>query len=820
MSAQCQELNHLFSHCVDGGQIKVPHHLGNPPKPSSSAPEFILDILHNAAKELTSSAGTQFAYFDCLPSDGLDLLLSKDSVAFSDFEMLKMTALWCLRHRASLQDYLHFFDFDQMSDEQRAWTVAQLPPSEELPSLVMNSMTRSNILTLEELHHFKLDVPGMRWKCVFDSSSDRMGRFMDAASTALELFHRKIIVVHVSTRLSIAMYIPVKLEKYKEGVVNDAVRVLSFPHSQGNETAYRRALPTKKKYRFYFDDNGFQLFEQNRSNTWIFLRKPGSDDASYTNIDDRGDKRRARNATVQACLNSDFITSIALNKFSAGLTKHIGRVTRMPVFEAEMFVISNRDVRSLQVLDQWLEFVDTADVMPLFDNPKREYEVPSIKYLDWAQVPGPIRLIARDTQFSSFQNLSGDQDVVEIFEWLWIHRQKTTLRKAFHFLLDLLIRGESRLPTSTLASMIRFLQKAPFLVTAFAGLGQWNLLPDPINITLKDRAVDLLKALALAANEVESLIVEPFRHILSQISCMSWVGFAELVELIALVVRSIDTALDLLVGCLEPESSRLLVARPRVAHYFIKNYICIVIDHIGERVESSSKSNDFLDLQQDPMNGLVKAQVRIDSPASVMLSTNDHIQLTATTAPVNSLETKIYSMDALVEKADPGTITIRSLHALPSFIEDCSWRLEKCGSYVTTKTMFEALNNCLLGPEQNCIIFERMIAVVPFPKKDLTPCPPLLNRRELNESQKSAVAAAIGNPLTCLWGPPGTGKTHTIAVILDILSSDPAQKILVTAPTHNAVDNIMRKFLLNMSRVETSDAFVLRVSTDVGIFLC
>lgn len=46
MSAPCQELNRLFSQCVDGNRIKIPEKLRNPPKPSAEDPPFILDVLH------------------------------------------------------------------------------------------------------------------------------------------------------------------------------------------------------------------------------------------------------------------------------------------------------------------------------------------------------------------------------------------------------------------------------------------------------------------------------------------------------------------------------------------------------------------------------------------------------------------------------------------------------------------------------------------------------------------------------------------------------------------------------------------------------
>ncbi len=51
---------------------------------------------------------------------------------------------------------------------------------------------------------------------------------------ALELFHRKLIVYRVDERLTLAIYVPKKKSRNLETAgVDDAIRVLAFPHSQG-----------------------------------------------------------------------------------------------------------------------------------------------------------------------------------------------------------------------------------------------------------------------------------------------------------------------------------------------------------------------------------------------------------------------------------------------------------------------------------------------------------------------------------------------------------------------------------------------------------
>lgn len=81
----------------------------------------------------------------------------------------------------------------------------------------------------------------------------------------------------------------------------------------------------------------------------------------------------------------------------------------------------------------------------------------------------------------------------------------------------------------------------------------------------------------------------------------------------------------------------------------------------------------------------------------------------------------------------------------------------------------------------------------------------------LNASQASAVLHGAEKGLTVIWGPPGTGKTNTLAALLHGLVHDATTrghelKVLVTGPTYKAVEEVLHRtasFLSNDPSTQT-----------------
>jgi len=61
----------------------------------------------------------------------------------------------------------------------------------------------------------------------------------------------------------------------------------------------------------------------------------------------------------------------------------------------------------------------------------------------------------------------------------------------------------------------------------------------------------------------------------------------------------------------------------------------------------------------------------------------------------------------------------------------------------------------------------------------------------LNDSQMRALESALGRNLTVIWGPPGTGKTHTIGTIAQCLYGR-ARTVLIVSHTNTAVDQAIK----------------------------
>lgn len=79
----------------------------------------------------------------------------------------------------------------------------------------------------------------------------------------------------------------------------------------------------------------------------------------------------------------------------------------------------------------------------------------------------------------------------------------------------------------------------------------------------------------------------------------------------------------------------------------------------------------------------------------------------------------------------------------------------------------------------------------------------------LNDSQELTVAHGLERGLTLIWGPPGTGKTKTLAAMLHAMTTHAARlgqplRVLVVGPTYKAVEDVMKRVANTMSADATA----------------
>jgi len=138
----------------------------------------------------------------------------------------------------------------------------------------------------------------------------------------------------------------------------------------------------------------------------------------------------------------------------------------------------------------------------------------------------------------------------------------------------------------------------------------------------------------------------------------------------------------------------------------------------------------------------------------------------------------------------------------PDWIEDDDVGIKLAPDTRTTGIMKKVLEEL----ENNKILFGLFLQlheqkVQPEPPLQISNGPIVYRNHGLNESQKKAVMAIRDNPsIIVLHGPPGTGKTTTLVEGICQLAGL-GERILVSAPSNTAVDNITRALLKSGLRV-------------------
>ncbi|HET8859213.1 IGHMBP2 family helicase [Marivirga sp.] len=135
------------------------------------------------------------------------------------------------------------------------------------------------------------------------------------------------------------------------------------------------------------------------------------------------------------------------------------------------------------------------------------------------------------------------------------------------------------------------------------------------------------------------------------------------------------------------------------------------------------------------------------------------------------------------------SITIAYSKAPPFLVFGRNLRLDLFSNDITFQRMLDALSVLDQRPNQqeyiksNIDLFQERGNQKPIP----------YSSKFLNKKQKEIIEKALAsNDIFLIHGPPGTGKTTTLSHLIKALF-EKEKKILVTAPSNTAVDNILEK---------------------------
>jgi len=115
-------------------------------------------------------------------------------------------------------------------------------------------------------------------------------------------------------------------------------------------------------------------------------------------------------------------------------------------------------------------------------------------------------------------------------------------------------------------------------------------------------------------------------------------------------------------------------------------------------------------------------------------------------------------------------------------------------STTITERKLKAIEN--LASMDNSI--QRMILGIGEPAKTIVKIN-IEDNAKINLSQKEAISKALKNDFTLIQGPPGCGKTHVIATIVQqLVLTKPNERILVCGPSNISIENLVRAISLSL----------------------
>jgi len=155
---------------------------------------------------------------------------------------------------------------------------------------------------------------------------------------------------------------------------------------------------------------------------------------------------------------------------------------------------------------------------------------------------------------------------------------------------------------------------------------------------------------------------------------------------------------------------------------------------------------------------------------------------------------KVNPVDGTLYEVDEFHVTVALSGHPPNPIPRGAYQLDLLGSDATYKRMRQAIKQMMRTGKPDLIRLRKIFLEIEAPKVEKKPKLSIFDKK-LNPYQVDAVSMCFRTPdVALVHGPPGTGKT---TVLIEVIRQATAQglRVLASAPSNIAVDNIVEKLI-------------------------
>ena len=831
---ECVSLGKLFSRSVDAsktGDIVPINSRLKPPvdgRQISETSNAVWKVMLGKAKEkkeqLQKQVVNEMLCCEVAPVVSERFILDtiqQQSTYFTEYQLFQLVRRWCLAQNLSdeesvekLTKYSMYINFGKLTVDQKVAIIDSGIPQE----IVTNALNKSKLLSREMLSYFSLHTSLEQWNFYFHSSSFDFN--WDHMLRALEHNDECLIVLHLPGGVTIGVHF---LDKVHLGITDlNSGSVIAYFFSAHFGLHQRHVLG--QDFTLNLNDELLQIYKFNDvRKTFVCFRK----EIEIENRPRNSQSGRAGRCTAETCREYLYDRlSVDLTQFRSDIIRSIKhpKVNKQEFQEIEVFVkrysIHEPAYFDIYMADQpdilYPELVSSSAVVE--DIPEYEpmesgdtlCEEISEDYLYQLAEKGNFHLFfkALDSVHTKCQPQSIPKLLLLLLRSIHVQYGCSVTKND--------LENHIQKTVLSLSGYFEDVEDCLDLLERLCWLSNHVALEETVTIIIHKLQLSDFSAYIKLVSDWMSRCILPI-SVAQEVSCHLYIlcqSFLEKETESVVPLESVDQSMK----------QYVLYHAHRILLYFIKD--------VSSQNESNQNSLLMMKaniMSYDQHGSTVKINFhRTDNIYSSIFSVGTYVMI------ISQKDTFPVALGRISHiTKHPPDIEIEVNKPVPKCLLGSAktnkghWMLRLIGNVTMFRRSINALDRLLNKREQSTELVPLLIQPhltsqqfselqqVSFVQK---PDPDLLALDgPYNSSQKEAIKTAVKQRLTLIHGPPGTGKTHVACAIVEqfLHCCNPTSKVLVTAETNMAVDNLTRKLLQKDIKVVRVSSSLSHVSPDV-----